>query len=53
MLFFDLLNEPNTKLGADGLNTLHAELISIIRKTNPDRTIIVGTPNLGQTWTLG
>lgn len=53
MLFFDLLNEPNTKLGADGLNKLHAELISIIRKTNPDRTLIVGTPNLGQTWTLG
>lgn len=53
MLFFDLLNEPNTKLGADGLNKLHAELISIIRKTNPDRTLIVGTPDLGQTWTLG
>lgn len=53
MVFFDLLNEPNTRLGANGLNKLHAELIEIIRKTNPDRTIIVGTPNLGQTWTLG
>lgn len=53
MVFFDLLNEPNTRIGADGLNKLHAELIEIIRKTNPDRTIIVGTPNLGQTWTLG
>lgn len=53
MVYFDLLNEPNTRLGADGLNKLHAELIDIIRKTNPERTVIVGTPNLGQTWTLG
>ena len=53
MLFFDLLNEPNMRLGADGLNKLHAELIAIIRRTNPGRTLIIGTPNLGQTWTLG
>ena len=53
LLFFDLLNEPNMRIGADGLNRLHADLISIIRKTNPNRTLIVGTPNLGQTWTLG
>ena len=53
LLYFDLLNEPNMRIGADGLNKLHAELIRIIRQTNPDRTIIVGTPNLGQTWTLG
>lgn len=53
LLFFDLLNEPNMRLGADGLNKLHSELIKIIRKTNPDRTLIIGTPNLGQTWTLG
>lgn len=52
-LFFDLLNEPNMRLGADGLNRLHADLIQIIRQTNPGRTIIIGTPNLGQTWTLG
>ncbi len=53
MVFFDLLNEPNMMLGADGLNKLHAELIEIIRKTNPDRTLLIETPNLGQTWTLG
>ena len=53
MLFFDLLNEPNMRLGAEGLNKLHAELIAIIRRTNPGRTLIIGTPNLGQTWTLG
>lgn len=53
MLYFDLLNEPNNRLGADGLNKLHAELIAIIRQTNPGRTLLVGTPNLGQSWTLG
>lgn len=53
LLYFDLLNEPNQRIGADGLNRLHADLIQIIRKTNSGRTIIVGTPNLGQTWTLG
>lgn len=53
LLFFDLLNEPNMRLGADGLNNLHSELIAIVRESNPERTIIIGTPNLGQTWTLG
>lgn len=53
MLYFDLLNEPNMALGADGLNRLYAELIKIIRETNPGRTLLLGTPNLGQSWTLG
>lgn len=53
MVFFELLNEPNTRIGADGLNKLHGELIEIIRRTNPGRTLIACTPNLGQTWTLG
>lgn len=53
LLYFDLLNEPNLRIGADALNRLHADLIRIIRKTNLGRTIIIGTPNLGQTWTLG
>ena len=44
MLFFDLLNEPNMRLGADGLNKLHAELIAIIRRTNPGRTLIIALP---------
>lgn len=52
-LFFDLLNEPNPQFGAEALNKLYAELIPIIRRTNPGRTLLVCTPNLGQTWTLG
>mgnify|MGYP001401448132 CR=1 FL=1 len=51
-LFFDLLNEPNLRMGADKWNEVIAKLVKIIRKTNPGRTILVGTPNLGQHWTL-
>lgn len=53
MLYFDLLNEPNLTLGAEKWNETIASLVKTIRKTNPDRTILVGTPNLGQSWTLG
>lgn len=53
MLFFDLLNEPNLVMGAEVWNHLSAELIKIVRKTNPDRTLLVSTPSLGQSWTLG
>ncbi|MBR3405946.1 MAG: glycoside hydrolase family 5 protein [Bacteroidales bacterium] len=51
-LFFDLLNEPNPHMGADKWNEMIARLIKTIRPINPGRTIIVGTPNLGQHWTL-
>ncbi len=53
MLFFDLLNEPNLVMGAEKWNQLSAELINIVRRTNPDRTLLISTPNLGQSWTLG
>lgn len=53
MLFFDLLNEPNLVMGAQRWNQLSAELIKIVRKSNPERTLLVSTPNLGQSWTLG
>jgi len=52
MLFFDLLNEPNLRMGADKWNEVIAQLVKTIRKTNLERTLIVGTPNLGQSWTL-
>ena len=53
MLFFDLLNEPNLQMGADKWNEVYRGLIKTIRQTNPGRTLIVATPNLGQSWTLG
>jgi endoglucanase len=52
-LYFDILNEPNTEMGAKLWNELIAKSVRLIRKTNPDRTIIIGTPNLGQSWTIG
>lgn len=51
-LFFDLLNEPNLIMGAERWNSLFAELIRTIRRSNPGRTLIVSTPSLGQSWTL-
>lgn len=51
-LFFDLLNEPNMEMGPDKWNEVIARLVKTIRQTNPDRTLLVATPNLGQHWTL-
>lgn len=47
MLYFDLLNEPNLIMGAEQWNMLSAALIKVIRQTNPDRTLLVSTPDLG------
>lgn len=52
-VYFELLNEPNMELGAQRYNELIAKAIQLIRKSNPERTIIIGTPNLGQSWTIG
>jgi len=52
-VYFDILNEPNMEVGVELYNKLIAQSIKIIRKTNPNRTLLVGTPNLGQSWTIG
>ncbi len=39
---FELLNEPHTKATTAVMNALYAEVIPLIRKTNPRRTIFVG-----------
>jgi len=44
-LFFELLNEPNNKLGSDLWNQYLAPLITAIRVKNPYRTIVVGPAN--------
>jgi len=51
-VFFDLLNEPNMRMGADKWNETFNKLIKQVRKSNPDRTLIISTPNLGQHWTI-
>jgi endoglucanase len=47
-VMFGVLNEPSrANLGIDGWNRLIAETIPLLRKTNPDRTILVQTANGG------
>jgi hypothetical protein len=41
-VFFEILNEPNKKLTAELWNPLLREALGIIRRSNPDRTVIVG-----------
>lgn len=41
-VFFELLNEPNGSMANIYWNKYAAELIALIRKSNPDRTLIVG-----------
>jgi endoglucanase len=39
---FELLNEPNGELTPELWNRLLAEILKTVRKTNPDRTVIIG-----------
>jgi endoglucanase len=39
---FELLNEPHAKLDAANWNSLFAELLGIVRQTNPTRIVVVG-----------
>ena len=41
-LYFEVLNEPAKKLTADLWNEYQVEALRIIRKTNPDRAVVVG-----------
>lgn len=43
LVAFELLNEPKDAATTDLLNPIFAELIQVIRKTNPKRTIFVAT----------
>ena len=52
-LFFELMNEPGLMLSPDLWNEIVASCIRIIRHDNPERTVIVSTPSLGQHWTIG
>ena len=41
-VLFEILNEPNGQLTAPRWNALLAEALQVIRRTNPDRTVVVG-----------
>jgi endoglucanase len=39
---FELLNEPHEALDAPTWNALAADLLAIVRKSNPDRVVVIG-----------
>lgn len=41
-LYFEVLNEPQAGLTADRWNALLADVLSVVRRSNPDRFVIVG-----------
>ena len=46
-LVFEILNEPHDNFTAELWNEYFPEAIEVIRRTNPDRTLIVGTAGWG------
>lgn len=46
-LLFEPLNEPNGNLTPELWNAFFPEVLSVIRETNPDRTVLIGTPEWG------
>jgi endoglucanase len=44
-VLFEILNEPNGKLTGPLWNEWLAEALTLIRKTNPNRTVVVGPPS--------
>jgi endoglucanase len=44
-VLFEILNEPNGQLTADAWNTLLAEVLAVIRRSNPHRTVVIGPAN--------
>lgn len=52
-LYYGLMNEPSLQVTPDLYNEIIACCSKIIRQDNPGKTIIVGTPSLGQHWTIG
>jgi len=41
-LMFELLNEPHGRLNAEAWNQLAAQVLSVVRQTNPTRTVFIG-----------
>ena len=46
-LLFEVLNEPNGNLTAEMWNQYFADALGEIRKTNPDRFVLIGTADWG------
>ena len=41
-VLFELLNEPHDKLDADTWNALFPDILTIVRKSNPTRRVVIG-----------
>jgi len=46
-LLFELLNEPHGNLTPEKWNELYPKALDSIRLTNPERIVVIGTPNYG------
>jgi endoglucanase len=46
-LVFEVLNEPHNNLNPEKWNLLFAEALAVIRETNPQRTVMIGTAEWG------
>ncbi len=46
-LLFEILNEPNGKMTADKWNVFLNDALATIRVDNPDRIVLIGTPDWG------
>ncbi|MGA2071375.1 MAG: glycoside hydrolase family 5 protein [Sedimentisphaerales bacterium] len=44
-LLFELLNEPQGQIGTGEWNTLIKETLAIVRRTNPNRMVVIGPAN--------
>ncbi len=51
-LYFELLNEPTYNLNSDLWNQFLKEAVEVIRRTNPERKIIVGPDNWNSLYNL-
>lgn len=41
-VLFEILNEPNSAISVDVWNTLLSDALTIIRRTNPERNVVIG-----------
>ncbi len=46
-LLFEILNEPNGKMTPEKWNVFAADALTTIREDNPDRIVLIGTPEWG------
>ena len=44
-LVFELYNEPHGRLNGESWNVLAARALGVVRKTNPDRVVVIGPTN--------